>query len=92
MKTKSIPHSQLKPGDRVMLWSFHPDQRLPMTIKRIQRGISQFTGVGRTRVFYDDPHCGGFETWATFHDKLNNLPADRADILIDHAPNQPTTP
>jgi len=83
MKTKSIPHSQLKPGDRVMLWTFLPDQRVPMEVKRVARGIGCFTGVGYTTVRYDDPQSGGREAWATFHDKLNNLPADRADIVIE---------
>jgi hypothetical protein len=83
MKTKSIPHSKIKPGDWVMLWTFRPDRRMPVEVKRVERGISRFTGVGYTRVWYYDPQSGGHEAWATFHSKLNNLPADRADIIID---------
>lgn len=82
MKTKSITHGKLKPGDKVMLWTFDGLERQPFHIKRIERGVSQFTGKGITRVFYDDPQASGHEQWATFHSKLNSLPADRADILI----------
>jgi len=81
MKTKKVNPSTLKQGDKIALYSVYaPHDRFEAEIITIHTSKSPFTGVNVTTVNYMDK---GFRQHAQFHAKLNNLPAEKADLIIE---------
>lgn len=81
MKTKKVWPSTLKAGDKIALYSVYaPHDRFAAEVISKRTNRSGFTGVGVTRVDYMDK---GTRQTCTFHAKLNNLPAEKADLVIE---------
>ncbi len=80
MKTKKVWPSTLKQGDKIALFSiYHPHDRFAAEVIAVLTQKSPFTGVNVTHVTYMDK---GTKTFCSFHAKLNNLPAEKAELVI----------